>query len=643
MKLTGDPRSGATAIVCAVAFVATMLIHMPWLTGPCGTGSDSSSDVVLHVAFSSGWDFGSALVWPFGPYGFIYSRSYHPDTYLFSMLAWAFLAVSLFAALWRLVRAARFGPIQAIIWLATVLFVSTLMPDTVFFALLALLFVTRLDAPAGESWVVEVMLAGAAGLIGLVKFTFFVLAAFIVVVLGLDDLLRRRRFPLALVVYSAVSALLWLLAGQSPWALGPFVRHRIDISHGYTAAMALFGPWIEVIAFCTISLALLALAAATGWNRLRWKGLIRVPLYAGFLFIVFKEGFVRHDEHALISCSVLTLLVLFSFAVDEGASASRARRLGQCLLVTSSLLLMAASLRTHLQIGPGSRIAVEAGAFVNRMRTVIRLARDPGYLLRDHIANLKAIRAEYPLPALSGGADIYPHGQAELIANGLDYSPRPIIQSYMTYNESLASINARHLMTPGAARWIFFRVWPIDTRYPSLDDGLSWPELLSRYRVGEENAEYLLLERRDRALPCRMMERASSELPIGPWIDLPDSGGFPVWAAVDVRLTTLGHLMSLLWKLPPVYLVVTTRDGRETGYTIMPALTRGGFLLSPLVEDHASFAQLATAAGRAGLATKEIARLRVEHGLGGGLFYKSSGQLTCWSFVIPEEENDERE
>src|SRR6201999_3691767 len=47
---------------------------------------------------------------------------------------------------------------------------------------------------------------------------------------------------------------------------------------------------------------------------------------------------------------------------------------------------------------------------------------------------VEAVRAPKPLPALAGTVDILPSAQAEIIANGLNYRPRPTVQEYNTYS-----------------------------------------------------------------------------------------------------------------------------------------------------------------------------------------------------------------
>ena len=106
------------------------------------------------------------------------------------------------------------------------------------------------------------------------------------------------------------------------------------------------------------------------------------------------------------------------------------------------------------------------------------------------------IRLFNPLPKVSGTVDLYPNELANIFANDLPYNPRPIPQSFSAYTAKLAQINAAHLRTKDAADSILFDINPIDKRLSSMEDGLSWPEILTRYDIKNFEKRYLLLEKR---------------------------------------------------------------------------------------------------------------------------------------------------
>jgi hypothetical protein len=131
----------------------------------------------------------------------------------------------------------------------------------------------------------------------------------------------------------------------------------------------------------------------------------------------------------------------------------------------------------------------------------------------------------------------------------------------------------------------------IDGRYPSIDDGLSWPEIWTRYKLDGEANEYLILRRSN--TPSSYSKAKVKELKgkFGESINTPEINGL-IWAEIEIKHTLIGRLIRFLFKLPPLSVRVNLRDGQEKMFRIIPEMVRTGFLLSPLVEDNGDFNEL---------------------------------------------------
>jgi hypothetical protein len=62
-------------------------------------------------------------------------------------------------------------------------------------------------------------------------------------------------------------------------------------------------------------------------------------------------------------------------------------------------------------------------------------------------------------------------------------------------NESWPTFNASHLLGRSVPRHVFFDVTPIDNRLTTLEDGESWPLLLTQYRLVGHAGTFLVLDR----------------------------------------------------------------------------------------------------------------------------------------------------
>ena len=82
-----------------------------------------------------------------------------------------------------------------------------------------------------------------------------------------------------------------------------------------------------------------------------------------------------------------------------------------------------------------------------------------------------AIREQDPLPPLAGTVDILPSEQTSVLANRLDYHPRPSFQDYSTYTAGLIDANRDFYAGGAAPDWVLFGPGGLDDRYPTLTEG----------------------------------------------------------------------------------------------------------------------------------------------------------------------------
>jgi hypothetical protein len=271
------------------------------------------------------------------------------------------------------------------------------------------------------------------------------------------------------------------------------------------------------------------------------------------------------------------------------------------------------------------------------LRAAVSVARSGPGLQAAYAQALQTIQAQQPLARWAGASDIYPHDLAALIASGNPWAPRPVPQSYSAYTPALASLNAAHLQGPQAPAQVVFRIGPIDGRYPSLEDGPSWPTLLSHYALAQQDSRYLYLHQR--ALPLLRQQTLLLQAlePTGGAVALP-GGAAVLYAQVDLQPTLWGRLLSLLYKSEPLWLAVDLANGQSHRYRLVAGMARAGFVLSPLLQSNADFVRLAGAAGSgagtgatSGATPNRVLRLRIGPAAGTSLWWQGSYTLRLWS------------
>ncbi len=389
--------------------------------------------------------------------------------------------------------------------------------DARFTALAVLLILSTLLPPSPAR---ELPLAAILGVVALIKFPLLVIAVFAVTMAAII-----RRSVAHVLVFTASFLLAWIAAGQHLGGLPLFLARQIEVGSGYAGASAGGSGAIGAIAAAALLL-LLVLAER--------RPLSAIAL-AGTILYVANVGYVRADiEHAGAANAILLLLASGYVVI---------RRQWRAVLIAVAAIAILAG-------GPifADRLLADAAWLRDRPRRVAALERQLLALTDDG------------LPPVRESIDSFPAGTAELVARGLRYAPRPVFQSNMVWTAALGRLNAEFLRGPRAPEWLWVTVSSIDGKLPLLDDAPSWLEMLRRYDVAMTTRDHLLL--RKRATP--------RNAPPG-----------VVWCTIEFHPSIGRRIADVLFRPAPVTLETTTAAGAHTTWRISPAMTAGGFLLSP--------------------------------------------------------------
>ena len=551
---------------------------------------DSAWEYAMNEAVARGMVFGRDVIFTFGPYACAYTWQYHPATDHLMLIADSLFGLALATGALVLVRRSSIG--YLLLLPALVVLVSR---DFALFSLplLFLMVSVRVTLPDDHKWKLpekrQVLLSLALimlvlSLLTLVKGTHGLMSASLGGLGGLLLLRWRPRWALLLAtVFIGGLVGFWLAAGQPLGALPMFFVAQIPIFSGYSDAMSLTGSSPDLICY-GISAGLMLFASLLFVGRR--TGLSGTTLCLGLalsLFLVFKASFIRHSTGA----QDFVLLASFLFAISLP-------RFWAAMIIASSIAVWL-PLRVHHLGDTGTNLigSIESSQTLGHAWEGLRARLGFGPDLRQQFETARTqIRHDNPLPRVDGSADIYPYRQDILLSSGLGWSPRPIVQSYSTYEPKLASINANHLSGSSAPLHVFFDVSPIDGRLASLEDGKSLPLLLTRYHLVGRSGRFLVLDRYLHAgTDADMEDITTSTQRLGHLFDLPKVGE-PIWAEVDLKPTLLGRILGVIYKRPLVHIVFRYADGHSENFRYVAAMGRSGFIIAPVIHDTADLAAL---------------------------------------------------
>jgi hypothetical protein len=554
------------------------LATWPFRTVQASPGIDHSWQIALHLAASQGLDFGRDLVFTYGPLGFllqplVVGGATGVASVLVTLVAHiAFCALLLRGALRSLSPPLAVVVVYAITGVLASVGYSLIVSDyLVFFVLFLSVWILERKDPAPAAFVVVGAVAAAAQLF--VKLNGGVLC---ILMLALAAWRCRpggaRSLALLASSYVASAAALWLLAGNSLADLPTWLRLSRHVATAYAGSMALEAPgrsaeYVEA-GFAAF---LLALAVALRLRALdRARAVCLAAVVVVFSFGYWKEGFVRHDVHALaFFAAVATALLAFRWRGIAGIAASAA------------VVLAVVASATALDFGGGfpyhpvrslkaASTAIGQSLLSDRRDRAIAAGRDDirGRLGLD-ASMLRELRA--------GTVAVEPFETSAVWAYGLDWHPELLLQEYVAGDSALDSANAEALGRRGATRVLRQELWPaLDGKHPLYEAPSTFMVLVCRYRELSSTGSWAVFGRGvNRCGAARLLGSASTAggttlpVPVAP------SPRDIVFARIHVRETTLQRFERLLLKrkVEPSIIV----DGEK--YRLVPATATGPLIL----------------------------------------------------------------
>jgi hypothetical protein len=567
------------------------LIRLPQ---PPSAGLDPSWRLTLDYAFGHHLQFGTDLVFTYGPLGYLLAATTSGEHYV-HFLIWQFAANAVFATIiWQFGRSFRGWRLAA--YYAYFFFFGTVYVDAVHMIMVLLLSLALLREPvAARRWLVA-LIGFLLAVLALVKFTNLMLASFVLACVLGHHAWRRRWVDLGLVAGSfGVSFLLgWVLWNQHPGNIAAYLINSFSVSTGYVEGMAFYETPLMLALGLGAAFTLGGYYLLTLWRRDDPpRAVVFLLMAAAASYLNWKHGFVRADGH-VFAHFVTCMFIASTFPVllqDDGPLRRlKAGLLGGC--VAFSLI--------GVYVATSSTITDAPAIWNYHLKEVVnalRIAPDLGRNARTYFEDMKKLHA---LPAIKTAVDqatidMLGNEQAYVIFNGLNFTPRPALQSYSPYTERLLKLDEEFYRSPRAPEFVLQKIEAIDLRLPAVDDSLATRYLYRHYTYVMQEHGFLLWRRNqpDPTLDA-VTPLSSTTVAFGQSVAVPDQGDDPIWVEIDVPSSLLGRLRTFLYKPPTLNIAVTDGHGFKSTYRLISGMARAGFLLHPFLTGNNDVLQFET-------------------------------------------------
>jgi hypothetical protein len=543
-------------------------------------GPDQSWMAGLYMALRHGKDFGSEIIFTYGPLGFLswpglWGGWLVIPAFLYMVVIATGFSVTMIGALERstnLIAAT----------LVTFLFFVTL-PDLeqvpLMLAVGFCFFALRKDPP---EWGVSLLAIGGGTLSAfecLIKLSGGP-TIFLVCLLGMVGA-RAAWKHWALFATCAIGGviILWLIAGQSLGSLGEYSVNGAQIVSGYNEAMSTdVAPAWGQTALILGGLALVGMTAMAPFKDRRAR-LLAVAAVAVAAFSAYKYGIVRFDEgHLSLGLSALLgIWLLLPWKKIRAAPFLAASAVVGVIFVHSYPTPLRLDVMSNLNVlREGAEVVVRPG--------LRQLKINEGRALMQSTYNVDPTI----LAAMKGKTvSVDPWEIGVAWAYELEWSPLPVIQNYSAYTSRLDRLNAEAVRDPEGPD-VILRQNPgntlpwgartIESRLPAWDPPEQALATVCNFVSVRVVPTWQVLER----IPNRCGSPSLISSVVGEpeeEILVPQAGRneIVILKLEGAEIEGLERIKTLLWK-PPVRTAVL--NGGEVSYRLVPGTSGDGLVVS---------------------------------------------------------------
>lgn len=600
---SGTARPKRAWLFVAIAFVSWSCWRFPQIAFNT-QALDASWQAVLSYAHRTGMQFGSDVVFTYGPLGYLSNECFSPDTpvarLFFEVVFGVVIATGFCLLAWRIAWPWRLVLLAFFIFLASPLHWDgdALYADLGLFTWGLLCFLEsgprlRVCVPA---------LVGLAIIGGLVKFTFLILGVFTIAPVACDLALRgNRRLAAGMAIEFIIGFLVfWRLLGQDFLGLGLYVRTSLDVTRGYNDAMGLAEVnmiWVLLIVGGATA-AVLARAITFPIAGREPRRLSRVPLLfwlCGFLFEEWKYACVRSDwDHVAAMFGIVPIMAIAMESLPASGKRTMQYARAGCLVCLGAGMLFVLS-----QSGLLAPIKCVKRACKNLADSLDTLAR-PVHYFREQTEAFRAEQRKNQLPHIRAAvadstADVFGQIQVNAIFNELNFSPRPVCQSYAAYSRPMMELNEEFYSSSNAPDYVLFDLRSIDDRFPPLEDAFLLRDLLLNYEPLFSEAEYMLLRHKSNRHDALTLVREGTAQ-LGEKVNLPDDPKGLLWLEIELQPSAFDRLRTFLYRPRETRLVIWKQSDSKPSldYRAPAAMLSAGFLINPLALGNQDVANIYT-------------------------------------------------
>jgi hypothetical protein len=560
------------------------LYHTLIDTGPTWLGLDPSWQMTLNYAHIKGSTWGTDVIFSYGPLGFLATRVGWGISRWTFLLFDLFVVVNFFFVFKDFIKNAIDKFLAILILFCIILLMRSYYGTDLSWALLFLTFYWMYKTFLNPRLLYFVIIGVLITLSFYIKLnTAFVGILFFIAHLVNLLVSKKIRYLKAMTAFSVMAGFILLLSFLLHVSLVNYIKGSLEIIKGYNYVMYLEQDQkrtetaLKVLYWCLVILYLLYSFFLLRTKK--YSELFFTAICIGYVFLLKKQSVLRNDIQHLSEFFAYAPLVLICgnlFSLNE--------RLQKIFLASVTLLSFSALLLTTERRPADIALRERFGKKKEYLQQFSDYNSRP-YL---HQKDKRFIPPEVLGKIGNHTIDIFPWDGEYLLENHLNYTPRPIFQSYSAYTEYLQNRNYDFYVHK-APEFVIYDYDAIDGRYPFNEECLVNFFLAKNYFVADtftSNERWrILLQKKKETAPLSLEKVKEESVSIQNEITVSGIS----FIKIALRHNLRGKLRSFKYKPPPVYILFMKPGGEWLSFKTSGELLKAGIMVEKLVMSSKDF------------------------------------------------------
>lgn len=535
---------------------------------------DHSWQLSIDLAIQKGFIFGEDYIFTYGALGFFSTRSNFSFEPRYFIIFDLFILVNLlYILLYTIRRYTNLGALSLCFLITYTVASGSMYNDQIVFILL-LITIFWLNHAIKHSYVWSLIIPVIIStLLFYIKFN----ASFIGIIifygyLGYFFVTDKQNTPQKIIFGLLLPLLIFVLSYPLQTDLIAYARGGFSLVDGYNDAMSLkLGEYQQHFLwaiFMSVLFFILFIRREFKTNIMLFlSGLI-------FTFVLYKQSFVRSDLHITAFFAIFPGLCGLSLVLLKRVTTSH-------VLTVTFICVICLTVGLKLGMYPSIK---------DRLNYITDIISPPP--IAERIANnYKNFPLSEEVRSLIGQktVDIIPWNIDFLYFNGLNYNPRPVVQSYSVYTEHLINVNGKKYNSETAPDFVIFSNQSIDNRYGFFDDEGVKLVLLKDYSCikffnEDEKYKFLLFQRTPNSRTINFTESLEKSVKFGEEYNLEDTNK-SYFIKFDIDYSLFGKVLRMAYKPPQLLMTFNVEDGSTRTYRVIVPILNSGVIMNPLIEE----------------------------------------------------------